>query len=425
MSKERSIADAQGVNRRIPVVGIGASAGGLEALQALAEQISPDSGAAYVIVQHLSPDHASIMDQLLQARTTLSVKQIEDGDPITANRIYVTPPGQEVTIEGAELRLQDRDDNRSRQAPIDRFFRSLAENNGRHSFCVVLSGTGTDGTDGLKAVKAAGGVAIVQESTNARFPGMPDSAVATGQVDFVLRAESIPARLDEIILHRSKLDATQEREALHAEIESRLPEFVSVLEEKYQHDFSEYKPGTLVRRIERRMTLQRLNGSGSYLERLRSDDEEAQRLLQDFMIGVTRFFRDPDAFAALREKIIVPFLATRPDSIRAWVPGCSTGEEAYTIAMLFMDAMREADIRVPLQVFGTDIDIAALVRARGGLYSSGAAENIPDDMLAAYFREEEKGWRAVPLLREACVFAPHNVIQDPPIRGSIWSRAAI
>lgn len=239
----------------ILLVGIGASAGGLEALQVLAEQISPDSGAAYVVVQHLSPDHASIMDELLQARTTLSVKQIADGDTLKPNTIYVNPPGHEVTVSNAKLRLNKRDDTNTRQAPIDRFFRSLAEHNGRHAFCIVLSGTGTDGTEGLKAVKAAGGVAIVQESTQARFPGMPDSAVSTGQVDFVLRADAIPARLDEIISHRGKLDAAQEREALHSQIQENLPEFVAVLADKHQHDFSQYKPGTLVRRIERRMTL--------------------------------------------------------------------------------------------------------------------------------------------------------------------------
>ena len=397
-----------------PVVGVGASAGGLEALQTLVGRIPPDSGASYVVVQHLSPDHASIMDQLLGARTTLPVVTIEDGATLAPDTVYVTPAGHEVTIEGATLRLHERVASNARQAPIDRFFLSLAEARGRDAYCVVLSGTGTDGTDGLKAVKAAGGFAIVQESADAQFPGMPDSAAATGLVDFVLRAEDIPARLDEIMDHRSRLDVEHERAALHAEIEARLPELTALLGRSTQHDFSGYKPGTLVRRIERRMSLLRLRAVDSFLARIEDDEEEAQRLLQDFMIGVTRFFRDPGAFAALREAAVEPLVAAGADGIRAWTPGCSTGEETYTVAMLFFEAMREAGARVPLQVFGTDIDLAALGQARGGLYRPSAVEGVPADLRERYFRQEEKGWRAVPLLRETCVFAPHNLIQDPP-----------
>ena len=397
-----------------PVVGVGASAGGLEALQALVGRISPDSGASYVVVQHLSPDHDSIMDQLLGARTTLPVVTIEDGARLAPDAIYVTPAGYEVTLRGGALRLHERVPSGGPRAPIDRFFRSLAEARGRDAYCVVLSGTGTDGTEGLKAVKAAGGFAVVQESADARFAGMPDSAAATGVVDFILRAEDIPARLDEIMDHRPSLDVEEERLALLAEIERRLPEFTTLLGRRHQHDFSGYKPGTLVRRIERRMALLRLCSAGSFLSRLEADHDEAQRLLQDFMIGVTRFFRDPEAFAALRDGVVAPLVEAEPDAIRAWTPGCSTGEEAYSVAMLFLEAMRTSGARMPLQVFGTDIDLAALGQARDGLFRPGAVEGVPPELLERYFRREDKGWRAVPLLREACVFAPHNLIQDPP-----------
>lgn len=397
-----------------PVVGIGASAGGLEALQELVDRISSDSGASYVLVQHLSPDHDSIMDQLLQAHTRLKVRQIEDGMELEPDAIYVNPPGSEVSIEGMTLRLHDRPASGHLQAPIDRFFRALADQHGRNAYCVILSGTGSDGTEGLRAIKGAGGIAIVQESGNARFPGMPNSAAATGQVDFILRAADIPARLDDIIRHRTRLNSEADREAIQSEIESRLPEVVKVLERNYDHDFSEYKPGTLVRRIERRMSLQRLRSVDTYLNRLGEDEEEAQRLFQDFMIGVTRFFRDEENFDALGKLVIEPLIEKRPDSIRAWVPGCSTGEEAYSVAILLIEAMRKADMQIPLQVFGSDIDISALSHAREGLYRTGAVDTLPERILKEYFREEEKGWRTIPLLREICVFAPHNLIQDPP-----------
>ncbi|WP_076535552.1 chemotaxis protein CheB [Roseovarius nanhaiticus] len=397
-----------------PIVGIGASAGGLEALQELVDRISPDSGASYVVVQHLSPDHTSIMDQLLQAHTRLSVRQIEDEMTLEPDAIYLNPPGSEVTVEGLTLRLHDRPSSGHLQAPIDRFFRALADQHGRGAYCVILSGTGSDGTEGLRAIKSAGGIAIVQESGNARFPGMPNSAAATGQVDFILRAADIPARLDDIIRHRTQLNSAADRDAIQSDIESKLPEVVAVLERNYDHDFSEYKPGTLVRRIERRMSLQRLRSVDTYLSRLGEDEEEAKRLFQDFMIGVTRFFRDEDSFDALRKQVIEPLMAQRPDAIRAWVPGCSTGEEAYSIAILLVEAMRKADMQIPLQVFGSDIDVAALSHAREGLYRAGAVNTLPNPILNAYFREEEKGWRTIPLLREICVFAPHNLIQDPP-----------
>ncbi|MCK0169081.1 PAS domain-containing protein [Jannaschia sp. S6380] len=397
-----------------PVVGIGASAGGLEALQQLVEKISPDSGASYVVVQHLSPDHDSIMDQLLQAHTRLNVRQMRDGMELEPNAIYVNPPGSEMTVEGLTLRLTDRPSPGHLQAPIDRFLRSLADQHGRNAYCVILSGTGSDGTEGLRAIKAAGGIAIVQESGNARFPGMPNSAAATGQVDFILRASEIPARLDDIIHHRIRLNSEEERKAIQSEIEGRLPEIVKLLQQTRDHDFSGYKPGTLVRRIERRMSLGRLRAVDTYIDRLEEDEEEAQRLLQDFMIGVTRFFRDPENFEALNERIIKPLIAKGPEAIRAWVPGCSTGEEAYSVAMLLVEATRAADIRIPIQVFGTDIDIPALGHAREGLFRPSAVETLPMPLLEEYFREEDKGWRAIPLMREICVFAPHNLVRDPP-----------
>ena len=401
-------------NGALPIVGIGASAGGLEALRALVGAIPVGADVCHVVIQHLSPDHPSIMHQLLSAHTELAVRQIEDGDPVRTDTVYIAPPGRLVDVEGDRFVLSDREGRLDGHLPIDHFFRALAEVRGRDAYCVVLSGTGSDGTEGLKAVKGVGGFAIVQESGGARFPGMPDSAVATGMVDFVLPAVEIPRRIVEIVHHRMGLDGEATRERLSGEIEGRLHEITGIVAEAVGHDFSSYKPGTLVRRIERRMSLLRVGTVDGFLARLDADPEEARRLGQEFLIGVTRFFRDAEAFGVLRERVVVPTLERDRPTVRVWVPGCSTGEEAYSIAMLFLEEMERQHDRRPLQVFGTDIDLPALMHARHGLYGPGAVEKMPPERRDAFFVFEAGQFRAVPRLREACVFAPHNLIQDPP-----------
>lgn len=397
----------------IPVVGIGASAGGLEALKTMIARTAPQTGAAYVIVQHLSPDQKSILHELLQGQTDIPVDQIKDGDPVEANRFYVVPPGTVARIENDRLRLVERDTHDALHRPIDAFFKSLASARKRDAYCVVLSGTGSDGSAGLKEVKAAGGFALVQESKGARFPGMPDSAVATGLVDFVLPVEQIAGRLDDIIQHRRHLDRNDEQESLRQEIEAALPRFANRLRAVVGNDFSEYKPGTLVRRIERRMTVLRISEVERFLSIL-DDEKEAHLLAQEFLIGVTQFFRDPDAFEALRKKVIEPLLDGSDGTIRVWVPGCSTGEEAYSLAMLLIEAAETRTDRCVLQVFGTDIDTPSLVAARYGLYSGSAVEKLGEERLEKFFQIENGQYRANPKLREICVFAPHNLLQDPP-----------
>nr|WP_268968572.1 chemotaxis protein CheB [Palleronia pontilimi] len=397
----------------IPVVGIGASAGGFEALKTMIATTAPQTGAAYVIVQHLSPDQKSILHELLQGQTDIPVNQIQDGERIEANRFYVVPPGTVARIESNHLRLVERDTHDALHRPIDSFFKSLASARKRDAYCVVLSGTGSDGSAGLKEVKAAGGFALVQESKGARFPGMPDSAVATGLVDFVLPVEQIAGRLDEIIQHRQHLNRSDEQESLKQDIQSALPRFAERLRAVVGNDFSDYKPGTLVRRIERRMTVLRISEVERFLSIL-DDEKEAQLLAQEFLIGVTQFFRDPEAFDILREKVIEPLLDRTEGTIRVWVPGCSTGEEAYSLAMLLFEAMETRKQRCVLQVFGTDIDTPSLVAARYGLYSVSAVEKLGEERLEKFFQIENGQYRANPKLREVCVFAPHNLLQDPP-----------
>ncbi|MEN8837119.1 MAG: chemotaxis protein CheB, partial [Celeribacter marinus] len=397
----------------IPIVGIGASAGGLEALQVMMRSTPIDTGAAYVIVQHFAPTQKSVLHELLQTETELPVAQIIDNQTLQPNRIYVVPPGNVADIDGDTLRLTARDHTEIHHKPIDSFFKSLARERGRDAYCVVLSGTGSDGSQGLRAIKAVGGFALVQDRKGARFAGMPDSAIETGLVDFILPAAQIPVRIDDLIKRRVHVPNKESSSRLQLEIQNALPRFSARLEAAVGHDFAEYKPGTLVRRIERRMAVLRLTDVDDFLAIL-EDDEEAMLMSQDFLIGVTEFFRDPEAFEALRVLAIQPILEHDEKTIRVWVPGCSTGEEVYSLAMLFIEEMEAVGDRRPLQVFGTDIDTPALMSARYGLYSQNAVESLTEERRNAFFQAENGQYRAIPRLRECCVFAPHNLFQDPP-----------
>ncbi|MWV28955.1 CheR family methyltransferase [Aurantiacibacter rhizosphaerae] len=401
-------------NLGLPIVGIGASAGGLEALNELVGAIPSNSGIAYVIVQHLSPDHVSMMDQLLANHTQLPIKKIEDGMRAQADTIYVLPSGPWVTTQHDILYLHDRDPSQALRTPIDKFLESLAEDKGAQAFAVILSGTGTDGTLGVRAVKAAGGFAIVQKSDSAQFPGMPDSAAATGLVDFTLPPRRIPERLIDIVRHRDQVLTVDGTAKLREDIADSLPEILEAMDDEDGLDFSEYKPGTLIRRIERRMMVTRDVSVSDFKKRLRDDPQERGLLLQDFLIGVTRFFRDEEAFAKLNQEAILPLLDGDQDAFRIWVPGCSTGEEAYTIAMLLSEAMEATGDNRQWQIFGTDIDASALRHAREGIYPASQVAEISPERRDRFFTGEDGAFQVKPLLRERCIFAPHNLLQDPP-----------
>ncbi len=397
-----------------PVVGVGASAGGLEALREFVQAISRDSGMCYVVVQHLAPDHPSIMDQLLASHSQIPVVKIEHGAWLKPNVVYVIPAGPELTLKDGRFRLHQKPPERGLRTPIDRFFQSLSEQIGRRAYCVVLSGTGSDGTAGLRAIKAAGGVAIAQELRSARFSGMPENAAATGLVDFVLTPERIARRLQEIEAHRETVEAGENKRALHEQIGQRLSDIIDLIDDAEGHDFSSYKTGTLVRRVERRMTIMRQRTVEGLIETLKAEPDERTRMLQDFLIGVTQFFRDPDAFEHLDRQIIQPMVLADPQRIRVWVPGCSTGEEAYSIAILLSEALDRHRKHIPVQVFGTDIDLSALSRARAGEFAVSALEPISPERRERYFIKEGERATVAPRLREMCVFAPHNLIADPP-----------
>ena len=396
-----------------PIVGIGASAGGLEALKELVRAIPNDSGIAWVVVQHLAPDQPSLMDKLLGEHADVPVERIVDEGAIEADHVYIIPPGPFLEIAQGRFRLVEHEREEGVRTPIDRFFASLAEAIGRRAFA-VLSGTGSDGTTGVRSIKENGGVALVQDSGSARFPGMPDSAAATGLVDFVLRADDIPGRIIEIVEHRARIEADVGREGFLDEIEARLDEFLDPLEDEVGNSFSGYKPGTLVRRIARRMTLLRQRSIDGYVRTLAQREEERRLLAQDFLIGVTQFFRDPDCFDAVRREVLRPLLDTDVSSFRVWVPGCSTGEEAYSLAITIRELAEETGDRRSWKIFGTDIDHDALRHARSGRYPEASLEGMGAERREAFFNHSEEYWSVSPRVKEMCVFAPHNVLQDPP-----------
>ncbi len=396
------------------IVGIGASAGGLEALTAFVSNVPLESGLCFVVVQHLAPDHPSMMDQLLAHHTKVKVIRIEDGMQAAPNTIFVIPPGSNLTINDGTFNLAPRDQTEGLRTPIDKFLVSLAEDAEDAAACVILSGTGRDGTAGLRAIKSHGGVAIVQNSESARFAGMPESASATGIVDFVLKPERIPERLVDVMQHRKYLKTGADGERLRNELTNRLPEILRILADEDGHDFGDYKEGTLLRRVERRMVILRLSDVDEMIELLQQNREERQTLLHDFLIGVTRFFRDEEVFGEIREKVIPEILERDQQEFRIWVPGCSTGEEAYSLAILFQEAMRKAGDRRKMQVFGTDVDLNALRHARAGRYGPGALQAVDRDLIDRYFRHEDEDFVVKPVLRENVVFAPHNVLTDPP-----------
>ncbi len=396
------------------IVGIGASAGGLAALQDLVRAIPEKSGLAYIVVQHLAPDHPSIMDQLLSACCKLPVTMVGDNTEIAPDHVYVIPPGPFLVIQDGRLKLVEHQRETGLRTPIDRFFKSMANECGPDCCAVILSGTGSDGTEGLRAVKAAGGVAIVQKRDSARFPGMPDSAAATGLVDLMLQPADIPPQVIDLFQHRREMDKSGSRQALTDQVGAALPDILDVLRGLEGHDFAGYKPPTLVRRVLRRMALLRLPDVQAYVDVLRTDDGEATQLAQDFLIGVTEFFRDRECFDAFCESVLPDLLERSTRQLRVWVPGCSSGEEVFSLAMLICDALDARKIDRHVQIFGTDIDLAALRRARSGLYQDSVLQGIDPAMRDRFFARQSGGWRVRSRLREMCVFAPHNLLQDPP-----------
>ena len=402
--------NGNGLAPTFPVVGIGASAGGLEALERFFRSVAPECGMAFVIVQHLSPDFKSLMDELLARHTSLPIHPAEDGMKVEPNSVYLLPPRKEMIISSGRLLLTDKDPERDLSLPIDHFFRSLAQDAGRRAIAVILSGTGSDGSRGIRDIHEAGGLVVVQLEESAQFDGMPKSARETGLADYLLPPEEMPSALQDYVLHLVDVDPDAESSATGFDAAFKL------LRSEYGIDFSYYKPNTVARRIQRRQTLIHAADINEYLQLLRNDSEELNSLYRDLLIGVTRFFRDREAFERLERDVLPDLIARkRPnEELRIWIPGCATGEEAYSIAMLVDERRRLLGRPLNVKIFATDVHRASLEHASAGVYSEETLSEVTPARLERYFTKSGDGIQVTAELRQMIVFAVQNLIKDAP-----------
>ncbi len=394
------------------MVVIGASAGGIRALQAFFETIPPHTGAAFVVVVHLDPQHRSELPRILAARTAMPVVQVEQTQKLSGDHVYVIPPDRRLQIIDHQISAAEFDEPRGRRAPIDLLFRSLAERLG-DGFAVILSGAGSDGAIGVRAVKEAGGIILVQDPAEAEYSSMPRSAIATGVVDVVLPVQELAGRLADLI--RLKQQSSQLAEEPEVD-EDLLRRILAHLRVRTGHDFAKYKRSTVLRRIARRMQVTRTNELKSYYEVLRENLEEAHALLSDLLISVTTFFRDVDAFEELQRSVLPRLFEAVQDGepIRIWVAGCATGEEAYSIAILLLEEASRHELRPTLQLFGSDLDTRALTIAREGRYPAAIESDVTEERLRRFFTREGETYRVRQELRDIVLFAAHDLIKDPP-----------
>jgi len=405
---------------RFPIVGIGASAGGLEAFTQLLRALPTDTGMAFVFVQHLDPTHATVLTDLLSRATRMPTRQIEDGTLVRPDHVYVIPPNHSLTIAGGILRLGSRDNTHGQHLPIDTFLASLADDQGVRAIGVILSGTGSDGAVGLRAIKSAGGVTFAQDERSAQHGGMPHSAVAAGVVDLVLPPGDIAGELVRIARHPYvESPATSPGDAHPGPERDGLRQIFRILRSATGTDFQGYKPATVRRRVARRMLLQRMETFESYARHLRKHPAEVQALHDDLFVTVTRFFRDPDVFHALARTVFPRIMKERPRNtpIRIWTPGCATGEEAYSILIAlteFLETEKSRGDDVAIQLFATDANGASIARARVGRYPESIALDVSPERLRRFFVKVDGQYEVTKSLRDVAVFAVHNVATDPP-----------
>jgi two-component system, chemotaxis family, CheB/CheR fusion protein len=407
------------VKESFPIVGIGASAGGLAAFEAFFSGMPADvdPGMAFVVVQHLAPDHNSILTALLQRCTRMKVYEVEDGVTVQKNCVYVIPPKCDMAFLNGTLQLMEPTEPRGHRLPIDILFRSLAQDQQQRAIGIVLSGTGSDGTLGVRAIKAEGGVVMAQIPDSCEFDGMPRSAIATGVVDYELPPAEMPSQLIAYVKHA--FGRTIALSNLSAPLaDNALKKIFILLRSQTSHDFSQYKPNTICRRIERRMAVHQIDTVEAYVRYLQQTPVEVEALFRDLLIGVTHFFRDTEAFAVLEQQVIPKLFEGKPPgaTIRAWSTGCSTGEEAYSIAILLFERSEKLKQNFKLQLFASDIDSRAIETSRAGVYPSSATTHISPERLARFFTAEPDGsaYRIHKNIRDMLIFSEHDVIKDPP-----------
>jgi two-component system CheB/CheR fusion protein len=398
-----------------PIIGIGASAGGLEALELFFKNTPSNCGMAFVVIQHLDPTHVGIMPELLQRMTQMEVLQATDALKVKPNSVYVIPPNKSLSILSGKLHLFDPVESRGLRLPVDFFLRSLALDRMEKSIGIILSGMGADGSLGLKAIKEKNGIVLVQEPASAKFDSMPRNAIEAVVVDIIAPAQELPTKLIALLKYFPKLNADHE---VHIKSKSSVDKIVILLREHLGHDFSLYKKNTLMRRIERRKAIHQIDKIQTYVRFLQENPKEVELLFKELLIGVTSFFRDTAVWEKLKEEIIPNLLKETPNgyTIRAWVPACSTGEEAYSLAIIFEEVLRKIrkQKNVNVQIFATDLDILAIDKARKGVFSPDSIRDVSQERINQFFTVEKEHYRVNASIREMIVFAPHNVIKDPP-----------
>ncbi|MEH6570370.1 MAG: chemotaxis protein CheB [Halioglobus sp.] len=398
------------------VVGMGSSAGGLETLEEFFKHLPADTGMAFVVVSHQHPGHVSLLPELLNKYASIPVAEAVDGVLLKPNQVYVSPPGAHLGLMNRKLQLMDGPPREMPPLPIDFFFRSLAADQKERAICIVLSGTGSDGTLGLKAVKEKAGMAMVQDVQSARFAGMPSSAIATSQADYVLPPADMPAQLVAYAKGMNRNRPVFEKLEPDQEMVEPLQKIFMLLRTRTGHDFSEYKKNSILRRIERRMVVHNADTPALYVRLLQEYPHEIDILFKELLIGVTSFFRDAEAFALLREAVLPELLEklSTPYTFRVWIPGCGSGEEAYTMAIVLHECVQQLGKPFDVQIFATDLNTTSIEYARAGIYPEGIAADVPADLLKRHFVLEEGFYRVRREIRERIVFAQQNVIKDPP-----------
>lgn len=400
----------------MPIVGMGASAGGLEAFEHFFSNMPPKSGLAFVLVQHLDPTHESILANLLNRYTQMKVCQVVDGQEVLPNQVYVIPPNKDMALINGKLQLMEPTLPRGKRLPIDFFFRSLAKDQQEKAICIIFSGTGSDGTLGLKSVKGEGGMVMVQELESAKYDGMPRSAIATNMIDYITSPDKMPEQLLKYVNELELPDSKTATPTISRAGEA-MDKIFLLLRYNSGHDFSKYKENTIGRRIQRRMTVNGLTQIKDYIQYLRQNPLETDTLFRELLIGVTNFFRDKEAFEVLENTVIPNLLENKKNNepIRIWVAGCSTGEEAYSLAIILLEQMEKLDKAFEVQIFATDIDDLAIEKAREGIYPDSIVVDVSSERISKYFSKEENNiYQVSKKVRDMVIFAVQSIIKDPP-----------
>jgi two-component system CheB/CheR fusion protein len=399
------------------IVAIGASAGGIEALSDLMKYLPADTGMAFVLVQHLDPKHHSILTELLGRKTAMRVAEVADGMHISPNHVYVIPPNTTMSVSDHTLHLAPREASRGLHMPVDHFMRSLAEQKGNRAVGVILSGSGSDGTLGMAEIQANGGVTFAQDEATAKYDGMPRSAVAAGWVDYVLPPEGIARELARIARHPyvARTAVSSPAEAVPSP-GAGLVTIFQILRRNTGVDFTHYRQTTILRRVQRRMVVHRIDRIEDYVKYVQNNPAEIKALYQDMLINVTSFFRNPRVFEALKSTIFsaVQRNLVRDRGIRVWTPGCASGEETYSVAMTLLEFLGDKGSQIPIQFFGTDVSESSVARARNGVYPENIQGDVSPERLHRFFTKIEGGYRVSKTIRDMCIFAQHNLLNDPP-----------